>query len=131
MTKHHDLLTADPTDLYDNLTRPFIPARLHLDAARRHIMARPSLVETADKLDATQQLVDELQERLAAVTAENERLRVALAEAKELLSFYTDDEPCRFDHHGYCQTHLATLDDGRCLNTAVAEWLAVMEDGQS
>ena len=31
--------------------------------------------------------------------------RVELAEALDALYAVTDDDPCRYDHHGYCQTH--------------------------
>lgn len=36
--------------------------------------------------------------RIQALTAEVERLR-------KLLQRNIDNEPCRLDHHGYCQTH--------------------------
>lgn len=29
-----------------------------------------------------------------------------LAELEAALRAVIDDEPCRYDHHGYCQTHL-------------------------
>lgn len=40
-------------------------------------------------------------EREAALMGEIARLRGALAGV-------VDDEPCRFDHHGYCQAHFIT-----------------------
>ena len=39
-----------------------------------------------------------------------------------LLDALTDDEPCRVDHHGYCQEHGAQEVDGECAN-AVARRL--------
>ena len=41
--------------------------------------------------------------------AEAERDR-ALAVLRELV----DTDPCRFDHDGYCQTHLGETDNGTC-----------------
>jgi hypothetical protein len=40
-------------------------------------------------------------DEIDALRAENARLRDALAGV-------TDDEPCQYDHHGYCQTHFIT-----------------------
>lgn len=137
MTKHHDLLTTDPTALYDDLTRPFIPARLHLDAARRHILARPSLVETADKLDATQQLVDELNERLAAVTGERDRLREELAavELKHRYAVHVVKDQAGYigNLHSRCRWLRAALLAiiSRPGEAEQVARLAVMEDGQS
>lgn len=41
---------------------------------------------------------------LSDLTRENETLRKELEKARELLKALVDDEPCRYDHHGYCQT---------------------------
>jgi len=43
--------------------------------------------------------VCELDERIAELEAECERLRGLVDE------LHDPDEACRYDHHGYCQTH--------------------------
>jgi hypothetical protein len=53
-------------------------------------------------------------DRIEALTAENEWL-------KELLRRNIDDEPCRLDHHGYCQAHYLEED------CSVAAALAALE----
>jgi hypothetical protein len=59
-------------------------------------------------------LVEEAADRIEALTAENEWL-------KELLRRNIDDEPCRLDHHGYCQAHYLEED------CSVAAALAALE----
>lgn len=39
------------------------------------------------------------------VERENQRLKAALEACVAELSDRVDDEPCSYDHHGYCQTH--------------------------
>lgn len=39
-----------------------------------------------------------------------------------LLEPFEDDEPCRFDHHGYCQEH-GSFGEGPCATAAVKEFL--------
>lgn len=46
-----------------------------------------------------------------AVMLRNAKRRAEKMEA--VLRDLIDDEPCRFDHHGYCQTH-GWLQPGRC-----------------
>jgi len=58
-------------------------------------------------LELKQAFIEEL-------TAENEWL-------KELLRRNIDDEPCRLDHHGYCQAHYLEKD------CSVAAALAALE----
>ena len=53
-------------------------------------------------------------DRIEALTAEKEGL-------KELLKRNIDDEPCRLDHHGYCQAHYLEED------CSVAAALAALE----
>lgn len=36
---------------------------------------------------------------------ENQKLKELLKECKEVIYDLVDDEPCRLDHHGYCQNH--------------------------
>jgi len=40
--------------------------------------------------------------------AEIDTLRAENARLREALAGVTDDEPCQYDHHGYCQTHFIT-----------------------
>lgn len=42
--------------------------------------------------------ISQLEQAVAALEAENATFRGLLLEL-------TDDEPCSYDHHGYCQTH--------------------------
>lgn len=60
-----------------------------------------------------QQQAGELQWRLAGsqrlVESQRDTIRKLRSEeweARKLLELITDPEPCRLDHHGYCQTHL-------------------------
>jgi len=41
-------------------------------------------------------------ERLDKLEAENKRLNDFL---NEIIDIFVDDDPCVYDHHGYCQTH--------------------------
>lgn len=55
-----------------------------------------------------------------------------LREARELLAEQVDDEPCDYDHHGYCQAHsggFRMLDDytPECWHKAVREFLGMRE----
>ena len=44
-----------------------------------------------------------------AITAWNTRADAGcIAELVEALDGLIDDEPCRYDHHGYCQSHFIT-----------------------
>lgn len=43
--------------------------------------------------------------RLREAEAELHRMRGALSECRGLLREFVDDEPCRPDHEGHCQTH--------------------------
>jgi hypothetical protein len=36
-----------------------------------------------------------------------------ISKLRDALEWFTDDDPCEFDHHGYCQTH-GSLHDGPC-----------------
>lgn len=40
-------------------------------------------------------------------------LKARFTEAIDILDCLRDDNPCHFDHHGYCQEH-AWLTEGRC-----------------
>lgn len=42
---------------------------------------------------------------VSALLAERDHLAGTNAILRGLLSEFTDDEPCGYDHHGYCQTH--------------------------
>lgn len=39
---------------------------------------------------------------------ERDSARAQVAALKAVLLPFLDDEPCSFDHHGYCQTHGVT-----------------------
>lgn len=52
---------------------------------------------------------------------ENEKLRAEIAEARKLLEGFVDDEPCSYDHHGYCQTRAQCTD--KCLNAEAKSFL--------
>ncbi len=47
---------------------------------------------------------------IRAILAALEERRALL----EVLPSFVDDEPCQFDHHGYCQTHNLSLESGEC-----------------
>lgn len=48
-----------------------------------------------------------------------------LAEALSLLRALVDPSECRYDHHGYCQTH--TLDDAPCPHSRGRDLLARLD----
>lgn len=50
-------------------------------------------------------------------------LRQRIAQLESVLRDLIDDDPCRFDHHGYCQTH-GWLHPGRCPVARARELLA-------
>jgi hypothetical protein len=67
--------------------------------------------------------------RILELEVEAGRLSSRLNDALEIIDVYIDDNPCRFDHHGFCQEHnLAQMDDGRCGNTAALELRAALGD---
>ena len=47
---------------------------------------------------------NEAADTITALIAENERLREAMNALEGILEPFSDD-PCRYDHHGYCQSH--------------------------
>jgi hypothetical protein len=49
----------------------------------------------------------------------------ALFQAVSLLQKFVDDEPCSFDHEGFCQTHCSEPD---CSVAAARAFLAELED---
>lgn len=55
----------------------------------------------------------------------------ALSHALDLLEAFVDEEPCSFDHHGYCQTHSAQEVEGRCGNLAALDFLDEQRPGWS
>ena len=60
--------------------------------------------------------VSEVWEALSQRTGELEAERARTAKAIDLLREFADDDPCRLDHHGGCQTHgfLEPGPDERC-----------------
>lgn len=81
-----------------------------------------------------QQQAGELQERLAGSQrlVESQRdvirkLRSEEWEARKLLGEITDPEPCRLDHHGYCQAHL-WVGKGECAHRRAKELLQKYAD---
>lgn len=51
---------------------------------------------------------DDWRNRCERAEAEATELREENARLREALAGVIDGEPCRFDHHGYCQAHYAT-----------------------
>ena len=49
-----------------------------------------------------------------------------LRQARELLADLVDDEPCRFDHNGYCQAHYCS---SPCINARAQAFLAEVDGG--
>lgn len=70
--------------------------------ARNPEVCNCSAVESADRL----------------IELDTQRLSEALILLHRLVD--REDEPCRLDHHGYCQTHLLELE---CSVKAAREWL--------
>lgn len=54
----------------------------------------------------------------------------AEAEALGILIDLIDDEDCRLDHHGYCQTHV-WLRDGECPQARARRLLGVVAEGDT
>ena len=54
---------------------------------------------------------------------ETASLRAVLGELADVLESFTDDDECRFDHHGYCQTHFGGTYEGKCRNVYAKELL--------
>lgn len=48
-----------------------------------------------------------LRERLEQTEADLATARAQAQTLREMLDGFIDDEPCTFDHHGYCQTHFS------------------------
>ena len=56
--------------------------------------------------------------------AEIARLKGTNAELLDALEFFIDDEnPCRYDHNGWCQEHGGML-NGKCANALAMEVVA-------
>ena len=67
------------------------------------------LVERLRDFDPHQhewEVVDEAADRIEQLTAECDRLRVALTRLLEPF----EEDPCYYDHHGYCQAHFVESD---------------------
>jgi hypothetical protein len=47
---------------------------------------------------------------------------------RKIIEKFYDDSPCRFDHHGYCQEHLAGEIDQRCTNLVAKEYLGLQSE---
>jgi hypothetical protein len=64
-------------------------------------------LEDANYFGKAADLLEDLQftrtHLLTIGTVRRERLQTA----EDLLRTFVDDDPCEFDHHGYCQTHCA------------------------
>tara|TARA_R110000803_G_scaffold80261_5_gene146070 strand:- start:11062 stop:11571 length:510 start_codon:yes stop_codon:yes gene_type:complete len=84
--------------------------------------------ETSQKFlkraEAAEARVVELRVVLAVRDAERDKLQARVVELKAILAVMVDKERCRFDHHGTCQTHFGTTEDGKC---AVAVARAALE----
>lgn len=81
-----------------------------------------------------QQQAGELQERLAGsqrlVESQRDTIRKLRSEeweARKLLEQITDPEPCRLDHHGYCQAHL-WVGKGECAHSRAKKLLGETRD---
>lgn len=53
--------------------------------------------------------------RAALQTPSDTALRESHDRMLEFVKYHVDDEPCSFDHHGYCQTH-GYFEKGECIN---------------
>lgn len=74
-------------------------------------------------------LVETIQSTKALEQALKQKNRAEAAEAREAalagaLEPLIDDDECRLDHSGFCQTHTNELDDGRCAMVAARAVLA-------
>jgi hypothetical protein len=49
------------------------------------------------------------------------KLTQILEEASEIICQLTDDDECRLDHHGYCQTH-CWFDKSLCINKRAKQY---------
>ena len=85
------------------------------------LRARVAKLEQCIKDDSALYIAstDKLRDQAAAVAARE----AALAGVLETL---IDDDECRFDHSGFCQTHTNQLDDGRCAMAVAIAVLAAM-----
>ena len=57
--------------------------------------------------------IDDVYKHYLVVIEKNQQLKELLLECREVIHNLIDDEPCRYDHHGYCQEH-NWLSDGVC-----------------
>lgn len=90
------------TDLGLNVLRKIAEAGVAAGADKPGTYYGP-LATALDPLPVTTiELIDEI-----------ERLRGQAEKLASTLADFLDDEPCEFDHHGYCQMH-GWLDEGEC-----------------
>lgn len=89
------------------------------------ITASPASPEAADA-DVIVDLIrsDDIAEHIAAL--HNASLDAARLDPvlRELLEHLTDEDPCWFDHHGYCQAHGWMETEPRCPHARAKELLA-------
>ena len=74
-------------------------------------------VYTGDETQRRCRACDEYEQICAAYTtlaAQGAAARAERDALREALERFIDGEECRFDHHGYCQTH-TSLEEGPCL----------------
>jgi hypothetical protein len=50
-----------------------------------------------------------------------------LKEAIEIIKDFIDEEPCNYDHHGYCQSH-NWLSDSECPHKRAKSFIAKEEE---
>jgi len=100
----------------------------YLSAARTEAHNIQALQRHGDRAHAAERISDlvawlaslDTTEEPSGLRADNERLRAIVTQLAD-----SDDEPCVYDHHGYCQTHLVGKP---CLIAAARETIYINQE---
>lgn len=52
-----------------------------------------------------------------------------IKEAKQIIEDLVGEDPCEFDHHGYCQAH-GWMDESECPHARAKKFMKMMEEGK-
>lgn len=103
----------------DSMAREILAARARIAELERQI-GSDRVKTAAAVLNLECQASAERERACARIT----ELEAAQDEARVLIGWFADDEPCNFDHHGSCQAHDYVLEPGeQCPNETAKQWL--------
>lgn len=74
-----------------------------------------------------QTVIDKTTETIEMLSQSNEQQKILLIMAKQIIEDLVDEDPCEFDHHGYCQAH-SWLDNAKCPHSRAKNFLKDLKE---